>query len=292
MTYKILTLILGLLCLLFLSLLRFTQGDVKVFVKKTNWYLLGSLLTFAIVGLLGLLLRPVAIYSATAVAWIYYVICLGLGILHTYLLYKLLPWVSPIPGLREFLFTVAVMAIGSLSFFQVFILLEKAGRRLNASYADNLLPGIFLTIVPLLFLLCWELWLRIPQTSKQGWELPIDTRPPQPEMGARSIKLSIVVPLRYGFEENIQIDLLAPIERTLGDTFYYVIYRHNVEKNSIRKIELAEGNSRRHIYQWLFYTRSKRWFWMKRQYLDPTLRLKNTDLNNGEIIFVERLKNW
>ena len=47
MSFKLFTVLLGLTAVLLFSILRFFKGDVKMFVKKTNYYLLGAMLSFA-----------------------------------------------------------------------------------------------------------------------------------------------------------------------------------------------------------------------------------------------------
>jgi hypothetical protein len=145
--------------------------------------------------------------------------------------------------------------------------------------------------VPLLCQKIYDLWVAIPRLKVTGWELPLDARPPEPQPG-KALKISLVIPVRHASDETIQVDLLAPAERTLGDTFHYVLYRHNVEKNSYKKIEIAEGNSRQSVYHWLFYKKAKKWWWTARQYLNPHQRIRELFSQNGEIIYVERLKHW
>lgn len=291
MSFKIFTLLLGLAAFLLFLLLRTLKGDVKVFVKKTNYYLLGAMLVFAVFGLCGLLLRSGEM-SATTLAWLFQAWCLGFGLWHTHLMLKLLPWTNPRIGLLEWLFTGLVMAVGSLAFFQVCILFEKVGRMLPKSYADNVLWGIVLFPVPLLCRKAWEAWQSIPKITVTGWALPFDRRPPMIEPG-KSVKLTFFVPIQFRSSEINQIDMLAPIERTLGETFHFILYRHNVEKNAFKKIELAENNDRDKLYTWLFYRKVRNWWWWTaKRYLDPDQRIRQMGLQNGEVIFAERIKHW
>ena len=291
MSFKIFTILLGLAALLLFALLKFLKGDVKIFVKKTNYYLLGTLLTFALVGVLGLFKRS-GDMSATTFAWVFQVLCMGLGILHVWLLFKILPWANRNITHLEWLFTALVMAIGAMAFFQTCLYFEKEKRDLAKAFADNILPGIALFPVPLLCLKLWDIWKNIPRVTVTGWHLPLDVRPPIIEPG-KSVKLTFLVHANYNAGQVIQIDVLAPIERTVGETFHYILYRHNVEKNSYNKIEIAENNSRSKAYTWLFYRRGKfLWFWTTKNYLNADHRIRQLDFQNGDIIYIERVRHW
>ena len=291
MSFKIFTILLGLAVLLLFMLLKFLKGDVKIFVKKTNYYLLGTVLTFALLGVNGWCIKSGAM-GATTLAWIFQVSCLFFGILHAWLLFNVLPWPNRNITYLEWLFTVLLMAVGALAFFQTCIYFEKVNRLLERSFADNILPGIVLFLVPLLCVKLWEMWNTIPRISITGWYLPLDVRPPIIEPG-KSVKLTFLVHANYNAGQVIQIDVLAPVERTVGETFHYILYRHNVEKNSYNKIEYAENKSRSKAYTWLFFRRVKfLWFWTARRYLNADYRIRQLEFQNGETIYVERVRHW
>lgn len=291
MSFKLVTILLGFTAFLLFLLLKLLKGDAKVFVKKTNYYLLGAMLMFAVFGLFGLMLRSHDMSAAT-LWWLYAGWCLGLGLWHANLMFRILPWSNPGIGLLEWLFTGLIMAIGSLAFFQVCIHFEEVGRLLSVAYADNILGGIVLFPIPLLCLKAWEIWQTIPKVTVTGWTLPLDRRPPVIEPG-KSVKLTFLVPAGFRSSEIIQVDMLAPIERTVGETFHFILYRHNVEKNSFKKIEIAENNLRDRAYTWLFYKKVNVWWWWTgKRYLNPDQRIRQMGLQNGEAIFVERIKHW
>lgn len=291
MSFKLFTILLGLAALLLFALLKFLKGDVKIFIKKTNYYLLGTLLTFALVGVLGLLKRS-GDMSATTFAWVFQVLCLGLGILHTWLLFKVLAWANRSITHLEWLFTALVMAIGAMAFFQTCLYFETKKRNLDIAFADNILPGLILFLVPLLCVKLWDIWNNIPRVTITGWHLPLDLRPPVIEPG-KSVKLSFLVHANYNAGQIVQIDVLAPIERTVGETFHYILYRHNIEKNSYNKIEVAENNSRSKAYSWLFYRRGKfLWFWTTKHYLNADYRIRQLNFQNGDVIYIERVRHW
>lgn len=292
MTFKLLSILLGILALVLFTILKMFKGKVKIFVKKTNYYLLGAMLLFALFGLTGIALRAPQSSDATTIAWLFQLYVLGLGLLHVWLMFEVLPWPDRAMGWREWVFTFLVMAIGTLVFVQVCIYFEKVNRELNLAWADNLVWGIILFPVPLLCLKLYDMWQAIPRVTVTGWELPLDVRPPVIEPG-RSVKLSFLVHAQYNTGKVIQIDILAPIERTLGETFHYILFRHNVEKKSYNKIEFAEGNSRSKLYTWLFYKKKKfLWFWSVRQYLKPDYRIRQLGFQNGDVIYLERIKQW
>ncbi len=291
MTYKLFTILLGVAALILFALLKFLKGDVKIFVKQTNYYLFGTLVCFALVGISGWLIRTGDIGVVT-LAWIFQLGCLGLGFLHVWLLFSVLPWANITIGRLEWLFTMLLMAVGTMGFFQSCIYFEKVGRKLDLAFADNILLGIVLFPVPLLCLKLWNIWKAIPRVGVTGWHLPLDTRPPIIEPG-RSVKLSFFVHAGYATGQVIQIDVLAPAERTLGEMFHFILFRHNVEKNAYNKIELAENNSRSKAYSWLFFRRKPfLWFWNTKQYLNAEARISHLQFQNGDMIFVERVRHW
>jgi hypothetical protein len=291
MSFKIFTIVLGLLAVILFALLRLLKGKVKIFIKKTNYYLLGAMLLFGLFGLFGMALQSNSM-DASTLAWLFQFYVLGLAILHVWLLFEVLPWSNRSITWMEWVFTFLIMAIGALAFVQVCIYFEKVKRQLDIAWADNLMWGMVLFPVPLLCLKLYDMWQAMPRVSISGWQLPLDVQPHVIEPG-KSVKVSFLVHAKYNTGQVIQIDILAPVERTLGETFHYILYRHNVEKKSYNKIEVAEDNSRSKAYTWLFYKKKKFfWWWTSRQYLKPDYRIRQLGFQNGEVIYLERIKQW
>lgn len=292
MSFKLFTILFGSAVLILFMLLKFLKGDVKIFVKRTNYYLLGTALSFALLGLIWGLLIHAKTWSVTTSAWVFQLACLGLGILNAWLMFEVLPWPNRSLARLEWLFALLMMAVGGLAFFQTCIYFEKAKRDLDVAFADNIVGGVILFLVPLLCMKLYEMWQAIPRVTVTGWHLPLDMRPPVIEPG-KSVKLTFLVHASYNAGQLIQIDILAPIERTVGETFHYIIFRHNVEKNAYNKIEVAENNSRQKAYTWLFFRRFKfLWFWTTKRYLKPDYRIRQFEFQNGEMIYVERVRHW
>jgi Type VI secretion system, TssN len=212
--------------------------------------------------------------------------------LHVWMMFRVLAWPNQKITHLEWLFTLLVMAIGASTFFQSCIYFEKVKRNLGAAFADDILPGLLLFPVPLLCIRLWDIWNSIPRVNITGWQLPLDMRPPVIEPG-KSVKLTFLVHAQYNTGQLIQIDVLAPAERTVGETFHYLLYRHNVEKQSYNQIIVAENNSRSKAYSWLFYRKEKfLWFWTRNNYLNADHRIRQLNLQNGEIIYIERVRHW
>ena len=81
--------------------------------------------------------------------------------------------------------------------------------------------------------------------------------------------------------------------RGLGELFYHLLHRQNIERQSLKKIEVAENNQKERIYGWTFYTTRKWWWWWTvREYLDPEQSIKANRIQSGTIVYVERIKVW
>ncbi len=291
MNYKTFLMILGILVFILLLVIKLLKGKTKVFVKKTNWYTLASSLGFALLGLTGLAIKPPPSISPPTLYLLLQLAVFSLGALHVYLFYKINPWANRSNLKLEFLYTTFLALTGCLVFFTVFYLFEKPGPLLSKSYADNFCMMALFFPLPLVFLKMWDYWRAIPRQEITGWQLPIGS--PLPSMlPGNSIHLTLLVTESFQSKEVIKLEALAPVERTLGEVFYYLLYRYNIEKKSLRKIEIAEENSKDRVYEWLFFKIGKQWWWTTKQYFRPDVPISKYGIQKGDSIIVGRVKKW
>lgn len=292
MSDKIFIAVLSLAALMFFLAIKLTRGKVKVFVKKTNYYILGSTLIFALMGLTGWLIRDPAAIAPSRLFVILQPITLCLGILHACIFFKVNGWANRNGGSLEILFNCFLALTACTVFFSVFRFFEKAGPGLSATCADNFCLALTLFPLPILCLKLWDFWLAIPDREMpKGWMLPIGQ--PLPSMlPGNSIPITLLVTESFQSKVVVELKALAPVERTLGEVFYYLLYRYNTEKKPRNKVEIAEENSRDKVYEWQFFKMVKHWWWMRRHYYKPDLPLNRQGIHSGDSIMVGRVRRW
>ncbi|MBK8566768.1 MAG: hypothetical protein IPN76_26405 [Saprospiraceae bacterium] len=292
MSYKIFITILSISALVFFLIIKLTRGKVKVFVKKTNYYILGSTLVFALMGLTGWLLREPAAIRPPYLFMILQLAALGLGILHARIFFDVNTWANRYGGKLEVLFHGFLLFSSCVVFFSVFHFFEKAGPDLSANHAANFCLAFTLFPLPLLCVKLWDFWLAIPEREiPKGWTLPIGQ--PLPSMlPGNSIHLTLLVTESFQSKVVVELKAIAPVERTLGEVFYYLLYRYNTEKKPRNKVEIAEENSRDKVYEWQFFKMVKHWWWMKRHYYKPDIPLNRQGIHSGDSIIVGRMRRW
>jgi Type VI secretion system, TssN len=292
MAYKTILLIAGALVFINFLIIKLVKGKVKVFVKRSNWYLLTNALLCALLGLTGLLARQPADVQPPVHFILLQLMFLGLGILHTWLLFKVLPWADRKILKLEFLFTGLLVFSGGLVFFTVFHLFEKAAQTGQESFVNNQVSSILLFPMPLLVLKIFDAWLTIPKQVVKAWDFPIGT-PPIAILPGNLMRITVWVTVKFKSNEIEKFDTLAPKDTTLGEVFYYLMHRHNFDpRKRNRKIEIAENNSRHKIFKWLFFKEIKRWWWISNKYFNPEMPLGKLDIENGDIIIAGRVKDW
>jgi Type VI secretion system, TssN len=286
------------LLLLWIVLAKFKNAGRKIFPKATRWYLAVAVLLFVLVGLTGFLSKT---WLASSIMWLTAGLFLGLGVLHRFMLYDINPWAERPSFWREMMFTVIVTMLAAIAFMFVFHWAETRKLKADLAWSDNIVWSVLLFPLTFLMLKTYDFWLNIPMIARkivEAWKPPFGTDPPLIEPGNRALILHFHVPVRENSPEIIQVNTRAPIEKTIGEMFYYLLYRQNVERNTENKvrIEISAGNSREHIYGWQFYQKGfKKWwqFWKDdRLFLDPLQPLLRQPLKSGDVIFVSRVVTW
>ena len=282
--------------MLFLTLVSFVlilvlKGEQKVFHKKTVFYTFGTIILFGLLGLTSFLVRPPGIWKMNSLYLILILAFLALGILHRYQMYRILNWSKRDNFKIEILYSLMLVFIGAISFSIVFWLIGRGDGKMDIGFADNISSGISLLLLPFFVIKSFDLWKSIPKKEVKIWTLPIDNQVPMIEPG-RAVILHFNIPIQFDSKETIKFNTRAPVEKTIGEMFHFLLYRHNIEKRSYNKIQIAENKSKEKLYGWLFFTTEKKWWGTKKKYINPTLRIRTIGIKGGEVIHMKRVVHW
>lgn len=182
------------------------------------------------------------------------------GVLHVFVLNKLLPWANNESYGTEILFTLLNAVIGGVFLQLVFKLIK-----FDFFIGINLTP-LFLFILPYIFYGVIKRYLNIPVKILRKWYYPIDKHIEDPS--DREMEMPLVV----GFEFKKKNDdknmtafrAKAPKEMAFGKLFYYFINDYN-HRNPDEKIEFL--NEKEKPLGWIFYFKPK--MFSKIRYIDP-----------------------
>lgn len=279
-------------------LMKVLRGGRKMFPKSTKWYCLVAALCFGLLGLTGFLAKTWLIEN---IQWLLAALFLGLGLVHRYSIYSANPWAEAESFWRETMFTFLLMILGGVVFLFAFHWSETRSLKGDIRWADNVVWAVLFFPLPFFLFKTWEFWLAIPAPARRikvAWQPPFGTQPMMIEPGPRSIILHFHIPVRSAsMDDIIQVNIRTPVEKTVGELFYYLLYRQNVERNTQNKtrIEISEGNNRERVFGWLFYQKSRRRWWQwwdNRLFLNAEQAIRNQPLKNGDVIFTDRVVVW
>lgn len=272
------------------------KGETEVFSKRLYKYAFTVFMMCAVLGAAGFLKRPPLRLSADGIFVVSFILILLLGVWHTVSLYKRHAWVWDHKQSFKLAlpFSLFIFSVGALGYFLFFWMLEKPVFKTTHGAGIQYTSGFLLALLPVAVVWAHQQWNKIPVVTKelQAWKPAVDTQPPPLEPGHKSLPLSVHIPLKHNSSDIIQFDIRAPLDDTLDQIINHLLYRHNIEKGAIRKIEIAEDNKKSKIYGWVFFTAQKKWWWVQKTYLDPYDKVQYLGLSKGQKIFAERLKTW
>jgi len=297
MPYTIFLMILLALIIGSLVWLYFVKEETPVFTKQTFKYELKVFFLCAALGSGVLLKKKPIVLPENLIFMISLIVAFLLSIWFATSLYKRNAWVwdyrqSFVVALP---FTVLTVSVGTLAYFVFTWMLEVPVFKNKSGLADDYaLTGFAVTLLPVLLLLAHDYWNRIPIVIKelQPWIPDMDAQPVLLEPGAKALPLVLHIPLKHQSQNIIRFDIRAPQVNTLNEIFYHLLHKHNVEQRTGNKIEIAEENKRSKVYGWVFFIPEKKWWWVKKQYLDPYDKIQYLELKGGEKIYAERIIYW
>lgn len=271
------------------------KKDKEVFVKKTNKYLLFNFLIFSLLGASGLLIEGPVYGGVLPLLILLFIAILGLGIWHARLIYSYHAWSEVRSFKLVFPFTILTTLISALAFFIFFWMTENPLFGTREGLAENFSMTIpLLGMLPFFVVIAHQFWNKIPVVSQElvPFVFSVDESSKVITPSSRALRLFFEVPLRYRAKETITFEARAPLEEGLGEVFHHLLYIHNVEKRAAKTIEIAEENKRSKVYGWLFYRKTKKWWWDKKEYLNYDSKIKLLAMEGRGKIYVERVKYW
>lgn len=272
------------------------KGETEVFSKRLYKYVLTIFMMGAVLGAAAFLKRPPFRLSAQAIFIVSHLLMFIFGVWHTAALYKRHSWVwDEKQSFRLALpFTLLSVAFAALGYFVFFWMTEVPVFKSREGLADNHTLGFLSALLPVTVLWAHQTWNKIPIVTRelQPWIPNLDKKPVIIEPGPKSIPLSIHIPTRHQSNDIITFDVRAPLDNTFEEIFFHLLYKNNILDRSIRKIEVAENNQKSQIYGWVFFTAHRKWWGIRRQYIDPHDKVQFLSLEQNRKIFAERMKVW
>lgn len=245
---------------IFLILLGFVlkNKEVKASFFRSLLYVIVTALVLSAGGLMGnenLLQLAYQMIFILLCVWM-----LAFGLLHVFLLKKLLPWVEEDNYGTQLLFTMLGAVLGA-----VFLML------LFRFIGFHFFVGIYLTaflmfVLPYVFYGVIKRYLNIPVKILRKWYYPVDKHIEDPS--DREMEMPLVVGFEFkkktGDKNMTTFRAKAPKEMAFGKLFYYFINDYN-HRNPDEKIEYL--NEKDKAIGWIFYFKSK--MFSKIRYIDP-----------------------
>ena len=262
-----------------LSLVLSQVKEAKKSSKATVIYLAVAGLCIGLIGLTGFLGMKEHLVLIFLLMQLFILV---LGILHAYLLYRLLPWTGKNKFTWEFLFTTATAVLGSIVFLLVYLFLLKGN---TLQYV--LLSALTWFFVPFFFMQGFNRYLAIPARQFRKWVYPAgkDIADPLDSELVSLLVVSFVFHKKMNDPEITTFRAKAPAHMVFGRLFYYFINDYN-ERHREGPIEYLDPND---IPQgWVFHHKPN-WLGRKR-YIDPDQIITDNRIKENSVIICRRIK--
>lgn len=262
--------IVGALIMMLFGKLRkvFTKGK-----KKSLFYALVALITFAITGLLSSskVLNDTPLNSFFGFQFIF----LGLGILHIYGMRKFFEDLSKKKSdfISEFLFTIVIICIGLIGFYSVV-------NRIKPPFSFIYLASAFAFMLPTLIYKMYEFVLLIPVPLYKKWIYPSDENIKEPTKDElrNPLVISFEFQKHYDKDDITNFRVKAPENMGFGKLFYFFINDYN-ERHPESTIEYID-NRNQEPYGWSFYYKPNWWSFIRHIDFDKTVLSNNIKEDN------------
>jgi len=241
-------------------------------VKHTIIYILATLLAFPAIGCTGLL-------EITRPRFTYFLLQLGflvLGILHTWLMHKVLPWSIKRYFFAETLFTLLLTLLGGAGFLLVFYLLHTSGY-------DGPLASVVLTFpLPYLMHKTYCLAQGIPAPLYKTWQyVPTHTVPEADLQNSIRVQFRIAKNMYEG--KYSKFTIRAPLGMVVGDLFHSFLRDYNQGHPEGQ----IQPDSAETPFSWMFYIKPS--WWHGRKVVDPDLTVKSNMIEDNVLINAKRV---
>ncbi|MEZ0540561.1 TssN family type VI secretion system protein [Fibrella arboris] len=272
MTTSLLVSLVGLLSLALAALaLLLMRQKATILTKRMAIYLLAGFVVSAGVG--------AALTSQESMLASFYLLeglVLVLGIAHLVLVRSQFQWILAAPVIDELALMVLTAALLATAQTLAYGVLRASGTFLPAM-ALGWLPFL----LPTLFMLAYESFVKIPARIYRKWFYPVDRSVPLLEL-VDTIRLHVRVSKSPDNPLLTTYTIKAPIDRSLHDLFHYMLYSHNHEEDPEHPIQYHEIDTEGSLLGWVFYQPRLGGFLKK--YLDPSQSLNHSQLKSDAII--------
>jgi hypothetical protein len=194
---------------------------------------------------------------------IYILLCvwmLAFGILHVFLIHKILPWPGEEVYGTELLYSILIAAFGGVFLILLFLFIGFN------FYIGIYLITLLLFVLPYIFYGVLRRYMNIPVKILRKWYYPIDKHIEDPS--DREMEMPFVVGFEFrkknGDKNMTTFRAKAPKEMAFGKLFYYFINDYN-HRNPDEKIEYLDEKEK--PLGWIFYFKPK--MFSKIRYIDP-----------------------
>ncbi len=248
--------------------------------KKAILYALLILVTFALVGLLSSskVFNDSAFNSFIGVQSLFLI----LGGVHVYVLRTFFEDFQEERSdfFKEFLFTIAIVCIGLIAFFNVVSYFKE-------SFKFIYLSAAFAFLVPFLFYKLYEFAFLIPVPVYKKWMYPLRENIKDPT----SVELENPLVISFEFKKNRDTDditnfrVKAPMGMEFGKLFYFFLNDYN-ERHPESKIEFLNKKGD-HPLGWVFHYKPHWWSTLK--HINFLKTVEGNDLKENHIVICHRV---
>jgi hypothetical protein len=199
----------------------------------------------------------------------------GMGIIHSVFMYRILSWTRGELLLREGLLTLVIGLAGVLLYAPV----VAQGRPPLPPFA---LSGALLGfLLPFWLHKAFQLWKSIPPPLFTTWQYPQDQ--PAPEFTFEQ-----TIPVRFNFSKSPRqsdptlFTVVAPAAATFGDLFHSFIidYNRQFAEQPIQAYEPPQ--------EWVFFVHPPRW-WQRKKLVNPNLDVSQNQLHSNQVVSAVRV---
>ncbi len=248
------------------------RGSLKV--KSLVIYSAIFLILMAALGLVGLteMETPFSTYICLQL------MVLLLGVLHTWLLYKINRWPSRGSFWPELVFTLVVTFVGLTGFIWVFGWLN------GKDYLNLFSTAALLFPLPYLVLKSFDYALGVPFPEYKKWFYSSTDIPQLEEFPDERV---IVIALEFcrnpGDKVPVKSRAKAPLRMEFGS--YYALFLNEYNEAHIGT-PIQYLDDIKQDFGWTFYKKNK--WWQLKKYIDPSDTFEQNKLRENDIIVAER----
>ena len=267
------------------TLLARNIGKVReniVFQKSSIFYLLTSLMFFALAACAQWFLPKPIRQIGYLIALLAYLLLLGIA--HVPLMNHYLKWTANEKSLWiQILFTIIVCLFGSI----IFVIVSRCIN--NDKFELLMVAPICLFMVPLLFYQTFLAAINIPQPIVKQWIFPKNKpfEPPNPTQIKELLIISFEFKTNTKDPHFTRFRVKAPLDMDFGKLFYFFINNYD-ERHPNSKIQIIDDAGK--VYGWIFYKKPQ-WYTIRTKYIDFNNTFFVNKIKQNDIIICKRLNH-